>query len=294
MKKAINILKRGFPIILLLPLSLFAQTTLQVVTKSVEKTFTDAPTLQIEAEKADIELITWEKSEIKVSIELVAKHPDRKVATADLEMMKYVADKIGKGVFLRNYLVIENPKFKPTSNLKAKYTIKVPHDLSITIQNSFGKINIKGDAKVLNLKTDFCNIDLNQLNGNVKLDLHYGEIVINNMKAKLNLISERSDLTINDLGGDSFIKTEYGKLQINTIRDLKKLEIDAQKTEVTLIGVTLKNHEFTLLSSYGKLKIPPEFSLVENSKTYKVAVFNTQAKSKIKIKNSFGDINITN
>ncbi len=278
----------------LLPLQLTAQTTLQVVTKSIEKTFTDAPTLQIEAEKADIELITWDKAEIKVSIELTAKHPDRKVAAADLEMMKYVVDKIGKGVFLRNYLVIANQKLKPTSNLKAKYSIKIPHNLTVTIQNSFGKINVKGNTKSLNLKTDFCNIELNQLSGIIKLDTHYGEVIANNLIADLTIKSERSDLIINDLGGESFIVTQYGKLNINTIRNLKKLKIDAQKTEINLIGVPFKNYNFNLITSYGQLKIPNEFSFVENSKNYKIAVLNNDAKAKINIKNSFGNITIEN
>jgi hypothetical protein len=287
-------LLRGIGLAFFLSLNLSAQTTLQVLTKNIEKTFENAPNVQIEAEKADIEIMTWDKPEIKVSLELIAKHPDRKTAAADLDMMKYVADKIGKGVFIRNYLVIENPKLKPTSNLKAKYIIRVPNTTNLTVQNNFGKISMTGGIKTLNLKTDFCQIELNKMMGVIKLNTHYGEVVAKDIEANLSIQSERSDLIISQLSGDCSINAQYGKLNINALKDIKQLKIDAQKSEININEVPFKKYNFKVEASYGKLKVPAEFTMQEDSRSYKVATLNLQLKSSINIKNSFGNITIEN
>ncbi len=293
MKKKHNIRQLKYlTLFIILAHNLVAQTTLQVVTKHIEKTFSGSQTLIIEAEKADIEVVTWGKQEVKVEMELIAKHPDRKVASSDLETWKYVADKINHEIFVRNYLLIQNEKTKPTSNLKAKYTISVPEGMKITIQNSFGKVFVKGKVKLLKIKSDFCLVDLNEVEGKIELNTHYGEVNAKKINGVSAITSERSDLTISKLGGDCTINSQYGKLNIESITNLKSLTIDAKKSEIILGETSLKNHSFNLTSKYGKMSLPAEFSWLANDKNSKVAVFNSTHPSKINITNAFGNITI--
>lgn len=295
MKKRHNIRQLKYlTLFIVLAHNMAAQTTLQVVTKHIEKTFSGSQNLIIEAEKSDIELITWEKEEIKVEIDLIAKHPDRRVASSDLEMLKYVAEKINKEIFVRNYLLIQNEKLKPVSNLKAKYTIKVPEEMKVTIENSFGKIFMKGKVKLLKIKTDFCMIELNDIEGKIDINTHYGEINAKNLNGTTMIVSERSDLIINKLGGVCTINSQYGKLNIEQTLNLKSLTIDAKKTDISLSKLLLKNHSFNLSSKYGKMLLPAEFSWIENEKSSKIAILNTTHPSKINITNAFGNITINN
>jgi Putative adhesin len=295
MKKLHNIRQLKYlALFIILAHNLVAQTTLQVVTKHIEKTFSGSQILIIEAEKADIEVVTWDKQEIKIEIDLIAKHPDRKVASSDLETLKYIADKINKEIFVRNYLLIQNEKLKPTSNLKAKYTVRVPEGMKITIQNSFGKVLVKGKVKLLKIKSDFCIIELNDVDGKIELNTHYGEINAKNNNGVSMITSERSDLIINKLSGDCTINSQYGKLTIEAMSNLKTLTIDAKKSDIVLGEISLKNHSFNLTSKYGKMSLPAEFSWLENDKTSKVAIFNSTHPSKINITNSFGNITINN
>ena len=290
-------LLKQFIIFFILAHNTTAQTTLQVATKHVEKVFSGSQSLNIEAEKADIEVITWNGQEIKVEIELIAKHPDRRVASNDLETMKYVADKTKKDVFLRNYLLIKDEKAKPMSNLKAKYTVKIPEGMKVTIQNSFGKILVKGKIKLLKIKSDFCLIDLNEVEGKTELTTHYGEINVRNINGVLTVTSERSDLIINDLAGRCAVNSQYGRINIEGLTNLKKLTINAKKSEINLNKISLNSHAFRLTTTYGKLVLPAgfkEFSWLENSDVNKTAILNTTHPSKIDIVNIFGNINLNN
>ncbi len=271
-----------------------AQTTLQVVTKSIEKTFSGSSILNIEAEKADIEILTWEKPEIKVTIDLIAKHPDRKTASSDLEMLKYVAEKTSREVFLRNYLVIQNEKTKPSSNLKVKYSFRIPEEMKVTIQNSFGKVYVKGNIKHLNIKADFCHIELDDLTGNTKLDTHYGEIISKSFNGIAVINSERSDLTFSNLGGQNTINAQYGKLRIESVDGLKSLYINAEKADINFEKAPLKSFYFDVSSRFGKMSLTSDFSWLQNDKTERSAILNSTLSSKIIINNSFGSITIKN
>lgn len=269
------------------------QGTFQVVTKSIDKTFDRTQSIKIEAEKADIELTVWSGDRIKVSIDLMAKHPNRKDAQNDLEMMKYVAEKFGNVLVLRNYIQIENEKMKPISNLKAKFVISVPEQMMVSIQNSFGKININGKFKQLQLKTDFCNTELKNVSGNIKLDSHYGEVNAHDLSGKVEMKSDRTEINLTKISEDFTIKGNFLKLAINSVSNLQRLKIEAQKSEISLEGILIKNHHFHLVSEYGKLKVPPNFVSL-HLKNKQTATFNENIASTISISNSFGTISIEN
>jgi len=268
-----------------------AQTTLQVVTKSIEKTFTATNIIVVEAEKADIELITWEKAEVQTKIELTAKHPDRNTAKNDLEMMKYVANKMADKILLRNYLVVPAGTQKPNANFKAKYVIHLPENLKVTIQNSFGKILVQGKYSQLNIKSEFCILDLQRAEGNIKLETYYGEVHSKNFNGVTTIKSERSELFFQQLSGVNTINAQYGKIEIESVANLKMLTINAKKTEISM-KVPLYNHGFNLESKYGKMSLPDGFNWLQNTNNSKAATYNLSAISRINIQNSFGNISI--
>lgn len=232
-------------LIVFLAFNLNAQTTLQVVTKVIEKSFSAQPILEIEAEKAAIFIEIWDKAEVKVSLELAAKHPDKKIAVTDLEMMKYVIEKIGGKLFLKNYLAVENLKNKPNSNFKAKYTIFLPKNTALNITNSFGKIYAKALTNKLKIKADFCKIELEDITGDVKLNTHYGELFLNEINATLSINTDRSDVMISNLAGESKLNSSFGNINITSLtKPFKKLEITANKADLKLIGPSFKNKNY--------------------------------------------------
>src|SRR5436190_997974 len=104
---------------------LHAQTTLQVVTKTVEKNlpFKSNQTLKIKGIKSKVEIEGWDKEEIKIKISLISKNSDKKTAESDLNHIKHSIDKSSGGVSLSNYY----DGGKINSSLSVTYEIMVPH-----------------------------------------------------------------------------------------------------------------------------------------------------------------------
>lgn len=218
----------------LLPFYSFGQT-LQVVTKTIEKTFeaSQYAKVQVWGERSDIEIMTWGKNEIKATIELTAKHPNRSTAEKDLEALHYTADKKGKTVSLHNFVVLAKNGTKPQSNLKARFTLFVPANCAVEIQNSFGKITLKGlQTQSMQLQTEFCTIELTDLRGTLTAKTQFGALRTENFNGLLSLFAERTDLVLQQIKGECRIRAQYGSLDIQTDKAQVKLDVETKNTEL--------------------------------------------------------------
>jgi|GEM_PF-1856006 len=217
--------------------------TLQVITKSIEKTFVadKIDAVQILAERADIEINTWSKNEIKIVVELIAKHPDRAVATNDLAYFKYVIEAAGRNLHLRNLVVLTSNSRRPEANLKARYTLLLPASCAVVIQNSFGKIEIKGLENNIKVKSEFCTSTLQQLKGKITLETYFGDVKAEDLDGTISLTSDRTDWQLKNLKGRCQIRAQYGTFEINTDKTLVKIDLKTDNTVVRFVPQLTNN-----------------------------------------------------
>jgi hypothetical protein len=212
-----------------------AAQTLHVVTKTVERTFEYKPneTVQIYAERSDVEISTWGRNEVKITVELLAKHPDRATAQKDLEVLRYVAEKSGRTITLRNFVVLPpNATQKPQSNLKTRYVLLLPATCQVEIQNSFGKTTLRGLQKDTRLRTEFCINELADLKGKLTLHAYFGELKVLDFEGNMNLTTDRTDVLVRAPRGQCRVRTQHGSLEVAADRTQVKLDIETKNTEL--------------------------------------------------------------
>lgn len=217
---------------------------IQVVTKTVERTFAfrSSDRLVINAQNADIELTTWDRPEIKIVLELTARHTERSVAQTDLDVMRYVADKNGSTVTLLNTVVLKANQVKPESNLRARYVVTVPANCPINVQNSFGRTTLSGLEKATRVSTEFGQTKLVGLRGTLSTDTRFGELSILDFAGKLDLTAERTTVLVQAQEGTCRIRTKYGILDIRADKKLVDITLQTQQTELRKDAVTFNTN----------------------------------------------------
>ena len=296
----INNLEMKFKKILLFLLllnSLFsdAQTTLQVVTKSVEKTL-PAPVgtlLNLDAEKADVTLRTDSRSrDVTIKIELIARHPQLDVAKHDLDALKIITEKIGNKIYIRNYIAVAKGTAKPSADLRTRYTVTLPPDLNITLKNTFGKLNASDLTNNLEVTAEFCKIQLTNIKGNTALTTRFGDIEGDKLDGKTTISSVRTDISLNLLRGPCTIKTQFGKIKITADRSLSALAVTAEKADITFDPPDgSPRFTYNLNAEYGKVTTPIkwEFKYLEKSKQREKAQL-TGTAALVNLNTTFGQI----
>lgn len=274
-----------------------AQTTLQVVTKSIEKTLA-APVgtlLNIDAEKADVVLRTDNRTrEMKIKIELVARHPQLDVAKHDIEALKIVTEKVKNKIYIRNYVAVAKGSAKPSADLRTRYTITLPPDLDITLKNTFGKLNASDLTNSLDVTAEFCKIQLANIKGTTALNTRFGDIEGDKIDGKTTIVSVRTDISLNLLRGMCDMKTQFGKLKITADNTLSALTVTAEKADITFDPPDgSPRFTYNLNAEYGKVTTPIKlnFKYLEKSKQREKAQL-VGSSALINLNTTFGQITI--
>ncbi|MCC6723584.1 MAG: DUF4097 family beta strand repeat protein [Saprospiraceae bacterium] len=282
-------------------MNLAAQTTLQVVTKVMENTFPykNGTEVNIEGEKAEIKVETWMRNEVKVLVELVSKNTDRKTAQNDLDQMVYSNEQVGSKLYFRNYFSTKKGGKKPTSDIKAIYTITLPADCPVYMKNNYGLSDISNLTRSLRVNSQFSKINLENVSGKIGIETRFGDIEGKNVDGNVTINSRRSDITLHDIKGTWNINSQYGVMKFftNPSPELLTMNINAEKSDVYFFDPKPNYYGYTLTAHYGTITAPNNLKLnyLQNTSDLKKAIFSSKiGKSNISVKISFGDIIIRN
>ncbi|MCF0060221.1 DUF4097 domain-containing protein [Dyadobacter chenwenxiniae] len=279
---------------LIFPDITIAQTTLQVASKTIEKTIglPAVQTLHISAEKGDVEIIAWDKPEMSVKLQLSARHTERTTAASDLSKVKYIAERSGRDYYLRNYISLAEGESKPVSNIKARYTIYVPSSISVNVTNTFGTIKMKGLTKKLHLKADFCTTTIADLKGTIDLQTTFGELEGTALAGAISFSGDHTNLRLDHVSGTLKVDASYGNVEIMPTNGLSRLTIHSKKSEVTLSAKNWRLFNYTVNGAYTSMKLPNGFKWKHNTADFKDAFFSNDQFASVQISTEFGKLTI--
>lgn len=254
---------------MLFQLQVFAQVTVQVITKKIEKQYAyqDGYELNIEGEKAQVFIESWDKNEISVTLEIIARHPEKEIAERDLEAMQHLAQKVKNKIYLRNYLSAKEGTPEPEAAFEAIYHVKVPPACPVYLKNYFGTANIANLNNRFRFNGEFSKIDMENISGNIDLRSRFGDILGSHLDGIVNIWSRRSNVTLNDIRGSFDITAQYGTLRIFAEDRLLKLNIDAEKSDVYFFNPNPEFYGYTLTANNGNVVFPGELSYEEPETT---------------------------
>lgn len=232
---------------------------LQVVTKTVEKHFVYKPgyELNVEGEKALVTIDTWDKDEIFVTLELISKHTDARVAEKDLESLKYVTKRIKNKIYLRNFLPAKDVNDAPiASTLIVRYKILLPNTCPVYIKNHFGEANVSKLKSSLKINSEYSKVSLQDIIGILNVSTRFGDLVGQRIDGSMAVTARRSDITLTDIRGHFDITAQYGAIFISSQDELLDLNIDAKKSNVVLSLPDPRVYGYELSAKNGRINLP--------------------------------------
>lgn len=273
-----------------------AQTDVQVVTKKIERNFNyrDGYEVNIEGEKADIDIRTWDKKEIEVIIELSSKHADKATAEKDLKSLIYVAQRLKNKIYLRNYLSTQEGAGTPQSQLSARYTITIPEQCPIYLKSHFGEATVVNHNGRLRINGEFSKIDMQNVQGAIQVQSRFGDILGRQLNGDISINSRRTNMELYDLGGHVSIDSYFGDIKLFASRDLLDLMVRANQSDVYFYHPDPQWFGYSLAAQNGKINLPDKvkFNFVENLPDLKKVQFkpNREYYANVTISVNFGSI----
>ena len=270
-----------------------AQTTLQVVTLTQQKTASWKPgyVVEINGEKAEVVVEPATGNTITVRAELSAKHPNLDLAKADVKAWKLVVSTVGKKIYIRVYIGLPAGKPLPESNLKAKITVQIPAQCPVKLYNKFGQATLDRLQGPVALSGEFCAFTLTNLSGKIDVDSRYGNVDGHHLDGPVHIQSKRADVSLADIGGDCRVTSEYGAVRVNTGAKTGNLTVDATKSDIVLDVPAQPWHSFDLKAGYGQVLVPKNLPFtIENAQA--ATWQQGQNRPQVRVSTSFGKITV--
>jgi len=273
-----------------------AQVMVQVVTKKIEKTFTyrEGYEVNVEGEKAEVIVESWNRAEIRITLELSARHPDKTIAERDLAAIKYLAEKVKNKIYVRNYLSEGEGQPKAEAALAARYLIYVPEECPVYLKNYFGTINVSNLFNSVKINSEFSTIGLNNIQGVMDVQTRFGDLLGTSLDGNMKLNARRSDVTLRDIRGSYDLTAQYGIMKIFGTDEILSMNIDTEKTDVFLYDINPALFGLNVTAQNGNIDLPSnmQFNYLQNTEQVKRIQFKpvTEYYATITISVSFGDI----
>jgi hypothetical protein len=274
-------------------------TPIQVVTKTVTKNLPYRPGYEVnmEGENARIVVESWEREEVKIVIELVAKHPQMDIARRDIDAMKFSIDQHGNKIYFRNYISPEEGQPQPEASLEAIYTVMLPDSCPVYAKNHFGNVTMSNLKHLVKIQSEFSKIFLDSIVGDLFVQSHFGDIFGRGIYGNVDIDARRSDITLRQIGGNFDISSHYGIIKLFADRSLLNLNIEAEKSDVYFFDPQPSAYGYTLTAHYGNITVPNDLKMnfLENtSNLQKAVLLPSNDMATISVRITFGDIIIRN
>ena len=276
-----------------------AQEMIQVASKRIDKTFgfNDGYELNIEGERAEVYIEAAEGNEIKVQLELTARHPDQTIARRDLGYVQYLVRRVKNKVYLRNYLKVPENAPDAESQIKAIYRIQVPPNCPVYTKNNYGLIEASRLTNSIRVNSNFSQIGLREVGGMIDVQSRFGDIMGQSLNGNVSINATRSDITLKDMRGSYDINAHYGILNLFPVEGLLDLRLIANKSEVYLHNVDLETFSYELSAKNGDIRYPENetFVLEEPEVGLQKVQFKPSSEyyPNISVKITFGNLNLS-
>ena len=271
------------------------QIDLQVMTKSFEEEipFDENQTLIIEGNKSEVDVITWQKNYIHAKVKMISKHPELAVAKEEIEYIEFFLESDEEAIRIGNKINSDSLR----AGLNVVYQISIPQNCKIELANYFGKANITDVNHGLDINSEFCNVELENIKGNVKVNTYYGDLIGVMINGNMDILAKRSNVTLSEISGKFDIKASKGMIKIYANQSYLDLNIDADKTDVFFYDQLLTAYNFNLKSKDGDIELPDNLHAKYdlNNSGIKNAVIKPETELsgvRVAINVNYGDIKI--
>ena len=269
-----------------LVMNVVSQELIQRATKTTESRFDECSSLLIQGEKATIKITGKPQNTIELKITLVSKHKNQTTALRDLKNIRFVSEKEGAQLILKNYYETANRKIE--SNLSIVYELTVPEHLTVKLNNLYGAVTLQNLSGKKSVDISFGRIEMEAIDGMTNLNLRYSNLMAQKINGKLTGTLSKSDAAITNCGAAMEFDMKYGILNASILNDCEKVQITGNRTEIILQTPSVE-YNLDLKTIYSNVEVydkvvTPGFKKVTKLSSKSIFVSTSYCPIKIKLK----------
>ncbi|WP_266204044.1 DUF4097 family beta strand repeat-containing protein [Pontibacter kalidii] len=288
--------------------------------KTIDKTFkvSSKDALNIENQWGKVHVNTWDKNEIRVKVDVIAR-----AATEDRAqmMLDNVTIKESREGSTYSFRTEKSPMringHNNNRSLEINYTIYMPAENALAVKNKFGDVYLASMKGKVDVDMQYGNLKCDRLansSNNVKLTYGSGNCAYINggvisvayadMKVEeaggLQGSSQYGDFSVGSLQETMDMKVQYGSFRIDNIsNNIRKISLDSGFTPLNLNFADNTNFNFDVNVQFGNFNVDKSLVTITSlekdytSAEYKGRFGGPSPQGMVSITSRYGDVKFT-
>jgi hypothetical protein len=268
--------------------------------KTYEKSYplTSADKVKISNQFGSVKLSTWDKNEIKVTVEMVTSAKSESRATDILESLSVSDKKNGNVVSFKTSIDNDRGNNNGSNSMEINYTVFMPINNALDLKNEFGPITISDFDGNVDITSKFGSLTAGKLSSVEEILVEFGKAKIQSI-ANGTATFKFSKAEVNHLKGSNTIKFEFcSNSKVMMDNDATSVNINESYSKLYIIPSANFSATYDVRTSFGSFKnrTGNKFNRTDESPEYGTDTnkeYEGQTGSgatKVKIKSSFGNI----
>jgi len=274
--------------------------------RNISKTYpASGNTLNIDNSFGNVTVTTTSGNEIKVDIHIEASSTDKEHAERMFNNIDVADSKDGNQVKFKTSTNKNDKNDKDDynckncqSNMSIDYTVSLPANTALNIENSFGSIKMPDYSGAVSLSSKFGSLTAGTLPKTEKLNVEFGSADIKSV-TNANATFKFSKINVQNLSGTNKINMEFcSSSKMNLTSELTGLTLRESYSTVNLRPAANLSVNYTISTSFGSVKnktttdikrtdTPDKYG-PDSDKTYEGK--SGSGSVKVDVKSSFGSI----
>ena len=260
-----------------------------------EYTYSNEFLLEINAEKAHVEIKVVSGNTAKLYLEQSATNVDVRIAKRELSYCHFIEKKERDRLFLNNYIQMPAGSKRLSSIINNKYVIEIPAHCHLMIKNELGEVSVKGLKTSINCNLEYSSLTLEDSDGKLYVNSQIGDVNIINSRMNGEMILENISLKLFESGGSYDILSQFGSISCTMSEQMSLFNADVEHCEVTLINRTSLDFNYAITTNNAYIGILDEIlkeklEKGENKETLRMKSDNSAGT--IIIKSNYSDVNL--
>lgn len=282
---------------MLLAFTTSAQQVLKVVTRVVDEEYRypNEFLLEINAEKANIDIKVVEGNTVKLVLEQSAKNEDVRIAEKELSFIHFVAKKDKNRLYLNNYAQLQADAKGLSSIINNNYTIEVPRHCHVKIKNELGSVTVEGLRSSMRFNLSYCSLTMIKSDGKMFVDSRIGDVTLQNCIAEAEFMIDNVNLKMQNCAGSYDIQAQFGSVSCLMSENIPLFKAEVEQCDVTLINRTSLDFDYALTAEKAKIvaldEVLGEMIVVEDNTMTLMKKCDPSVGTVI-IDSEYGDINL--
>ena len=270
--------------------------------------------LNVASAAGDITVTGANVDNVQVKIVRTAYSSSQAQADKEVKSIKYTIQQTGNTITLK----YELPKsMNLNSNVnKVDFDVTIPNEATVNTDGGLGVISIAGTKGNVDIKNDFGDVRLEDIegaltvqtssgeveatsivagDGNIDLDSDFGGVTLKKANSKNVILNSSSGpITLSDVRahGDIHTHTDFGNTDFEN-GSSSSLSIETNSGRVSLVQVKV-SQEIKVQDDFGDIELEQASASSYDLHTNSGSITASSAKGKLKAYTDFGSINIQN